>query len=165
MTRPAEYENLIKAKALETVVPTEGAIAQYLRNAQDYLASARPLGERLPLQTFTLAYEGYFQLVQAVLEHYQVRTKDAGRNLAIQRVSTDLKLGSAEFALVTRAHARRNATSCQSPFPPVSQAEADALLGILDKYIPAAVALTRPAAPRSAPWSPPVPPAGGTPAA
>jgi len=143
MNRPVEYDNLIKAKALEEVTPTAGAIAQYLRNAQDYLTSARSLGDQLPLQTFTLAYEGYFQLVQAVLEYFKVRTKDAGRNLAIQRVSTDLKLGVAEFALVNRAHARRNATSYQSPFPPVSKAEADALLGILCKYIPVAAALMR----------------------
>ncbi|HEY1611416.1 MAG TPA: hypothetical protein VGG24_19295 [Paraburkholderia sp.] len=83
MPRPAEYENLIKTKAFEAVAPTTGAIAGFLRNAADYKATADALDAGRHLQVFTLAYEGYFQLVQAVLEFYEVRTKDAGRNLAI----------------------------------------------------------------------------------
>ena len=65
-----------------------------------------------------------------------MRTKDAGRNLAIQRVSQDLRLSTGEFAAVTRAHERRNNTSYVSPFPPVSKAEAAAMVGILEKYLP-----------------------------
>ena len=141
MSRPPEYENLIKTKALETVVPTPGAVALYLRNASDYLATAKAANPQQSLQVFTLAYEGYFQLVQAVLELYEVRTKEAGRNLAIQRVSMDLKVDTPEFVLITKAHARRNSTSYQSPFPPVSQAEAATLVSILEKYIPVAYKL------------------------
>ncbi|WP_322035410.1 hypothetical protein [Burkholderia cenocepacia] len=89
-----------------------------------------------------MAYEGYFQLVQAVLEFYEVRTKDAGRNLAIQRVSTSLGVSPPEFAFITKAHERRNGTSYVSPFPPVSKAEAATMLGILEKYLPIARALT-----------------------
>jgi hypothetical protein len=89
-----------------------------------------------------MAYEGYYAIVQAVLEFYEVRTKDAGRNLAIQRVSQDLRLSTGEFASITKAHARRNNTSYISPFPPVSRAEAAAMVTILDKYLPAAYALT-----------------------
>jgi hypothetical protein len=142
MPRPAEYENLIRTKAFDAVAPTPGAIAGFLRNAADYKASAEELDAGRSMQIFTLAYEGYFQVVQAILEFYEVRTKDAGRNLAIQRVSTSLGVTPQEFAFITRAHERRNGTSYLSPFPPVSKAEAAAMLGILTKYLPIAHTLT-----------------------
>ncbi len=138
MTLPTEYQNLIKTNALEVVAPTPGAVMVYLKNAGDYLASAEQIDPKLSLQIFTAAYEGYFQLVAAVLEHHQVRAKDAGRNLVIQRVSSDLKLDTTEFSFVTKAHARRNMTSYHSPFPPVSKAEAETLVSILAKYLPIA---------------------------
>jgi hypothetical protein len=130
--RPIEYDNLIKTNALAEVAATPGATELFLKNAQDYLTGAKQIDQRLSMQVFTSAYEGYFQMVQAVLEFYQVRVKDAGRNLVIQRVSSDLKLDPNEFALIIKAHARRNATSYQSPFPPVSKAEAAALVDILE---------------------------------
>jgi hypothetical protein len=142
MPRPVEYENLIKMKAFEAVAPTPGAIAGFLRNAADYKATAVGIPPGRHLQVFTLAYEGYFQVVHAVLEYYEVRTKDAGRNLAIQRVSTSLGVDSQEFAFITKAHERRNGTSYVSPFPPVSKAEATTMLGILAKYLPVAHTLT-----------------------
>ena len=86
MPRPVEYENLIKTKAFDAIAPTPGAMMGFLRNAADYQASAEALDPARHLQVFILAYEGYFQVVQAVLEFYEVRTKEAGRNLAIQRV-------------------------------------------------------------------------------
>lgn len=138
MTRPVEYDNLIKTRAFEPVQPTPGAVAGYLKNAQDYLDVAKGLDAGRTLQVFTMAYEGYFAIVQAVLEHHEVRTKDAGRNLAIQRVSQDLQLSAGEFAAVSRAHERRNNTSYVSPFPPVSKAEAGAMVAILEKYLPLA---------------------------
>lgn len=141
MTRPTEYENLIKTRALEAVQSTPGAVHVYLQNAADYLAAAMQTNERLTLQIFTAAYEGYFQIVAAFLEFHQVRAKDAGRNLVIQRVSSDLKLSPAEFAFVTKAHARRNDTAYHSPFPPISKAEAQALVSVLEKYLPIARAM------------------------
>lgn len=150
MTRPTEYENLIKSKAFEAVAPTAGAAEGFLRNAGDYLAAAKALDQAKHLQVFTMAYEGYFQVVQAVLEFYEVRTKDAGRNLAIQRVSTDLKVDTKEFAFITKAHERRNGTSYLSPFPPVSKAEAQTMVAILEKYLPQANALTGIAPPAAA---------------
>jgi hypothetical protein len=142
MPRPPEYENLIRTKALEAVQPTPGVVEGCLRNAGDYLETARSIDPGKTLPVFTLAYEGYYAIVQAVLEFHEVRTKDAGRNLAIQRVSQDLRLTPGEFAAVTRAHQRRNSTSYVSPFPPVSRAEAAAIVAILEKYLPAAQALT-----------------------
>jgi hypothetical protein len=143
MPRPAEYENLIKTKAFEAIAPTPGAIAGFLRNAADYQATAEALDPGRHLQVFTLAYEGYFQVVQAVLEFYEVRTKEAGRNLAIQRVSNSLGVNAQEFAFITRAHERRNGTSYVSPFPPVSKAEAATMLAILARYLPVARTLTQ----------------------
>lgn len=142
MPRPVEYDNLIKTKAFEAVAATPGAIEGFLGNAADYKAAADGLDPARHLQVFTLAYEGYFQLVQAILEFYEVRTKDAGRNLAIQRVSTSLGVNAPEFAFITRAHERRNGTSYVSPFPPVSKAEAATMLSILTKYLPVAQMLT-----------------------
>ncbi len=51
-------------------------------------------------------------------------------------------LSTGEFAAVTKAHERRNNTSYVSPFPPVSQAEAAVMVGILEKYLPVARAYT-----------------------
>jgi hypothetical protein len=142
MPRPPEYENLIKTKAFEAVQPTPGAVRGYLKNAGDYLDVAKQLDPAKTLQIFTMAYEGYYAIVQAVLEFYEVRTKDAGRNLAIQRVSQDLQLSTGEFATATKAHERRNNTSYISPFPPVSKAEVAAMISILEKSLPTAYALT-----------------------
>lgn len=138
MTRPIEYENLIKTKAFEEVLQTPGATHGFLDNARDYLETAKEISPDKSLQIFTMAYEGYFQIVQAVLEHHGVRTKDAGRNLAILRVSSDLQLTSAEMPFVIRAHERRNSTAYRSPFPPVSNADATAMVHILQKYLPKA---------------------------
>jgi len=41
--RPAEFENLIKTRALEAVAQTPGAIAGFLRNAAHYEAAALAL--------------------------------------------------------------------------------------------------------------------------
>jgi hypothetical protein len=139
MPRPPEYENLIKTGAFEAVAGIPGAAQSYLNNASDYLGAAQNEGASMkPLQVFTLAYEGYYALVQAILEHHQVRTKESGRNLAIQRVAHDLGLTPPEFSAVVRAHARRNDTSYKSPFPPVSRAEAQAMTSILAKSLPVA---------------------------
>ncbi|MDR0246732.1 MAG: hypothetical protein LBJ65_34500 [Burkholderia sp.] len=61
MPRPAEYENLIKTKAFDAVAPTPGAIAGFLRNAEDYKATADELDPARHLQVFTLAYEATFR--------------------------------------------------------------------------------------------------------
>lgn len=121
--------------------PTPGAVKALLKNAENYLEAAKVLSKNQTLQVFTLAYEGYFQLVQAVMEHFEVRSKDSGKNLAIQRVAATLQANSGEFALLVKAHERRNGTSYNSPFPPVSQAEAQTLVQIVEKLIPKAYEL------------------------
>ena len=148
MPRPPEYDNLIKTRALEAVQPTPGAVAGFLKNAEGFLVLAKTLLSGAPvatepMQIFTNAYEGYHQVVQAVLEFHEVRTKEAGRALAIQRVGADLKLSAPEMAAVIRAHERRNDTSYRSPFPPLSKADATTMVAILEKYLPVARTLTR----------------------
>ena len=69
---------------------TPGAVAGFLKNAESFFALSKSLlaGAPLatePMQIFTNAYEGYHQVVQAVLEFYEVRTKEAARAMAIQR--------------------------------------------------------------------------------
>lgn len=142
MKRPVEYENLISRKALEEVKPTPGAIDGFIKNAQGYLETAKSIDPKNSLPVFTLAYEGYFQIVQAVFEFYSVRCKDSGRNLAIQRVSADLGVGPSELPFIIRAHARRNNSSYVSPFPPLSKQEAQQMLALLEKYLPQAIKLT-----------------------
>jgi hypothetical protein len=144
MPRPDEYENLIRTKVLEAVAPTAGAIEGFLRNAGSYRVIADGIEPKpeFALQRFTMAYEGYFQIIQAVLEFYEVRTRDAGRNMVIQLVSSSLGVTNGEFVFITKAHERRNGTSYRSPFPPVSLAEAAAMLEILEKYLPVARTLT-----------------------
>jgi len=118
------------------------SVAGYLKNALDYLEAARSIDAGRTLQVFTMANEGYFASVLAVLEFHEVRTMDVGRNLAIQRVPQDLQLSNGEFAAVSRAHERRNNTSYVPPFPPVSKAEAAAMVAILAKCLPVARTLT-----------------------
>ena len=147
MPRPAEYENLIRTRALEAVQPTPGAVAGFLKNPESFLALSKSLLAGAPpatdpMQIFTNAHEGYHQVVQAVLEFYQVRTKESGRAMAIQRVSADQKLSNPEMAAIIRAHDRRNDTSYRSPFPPLSKADAATMVAILEKCPPAARALT-----------------------
>ena len=147
MPRPTEYENLIRTRALEAVQPTPGAVAGFLRNAESFLLLAKALLAGVPLatepmQVFTNAYEGFSQVVQAVLEFHEVRTKEAGRAMAIQRVSADLHLSNPEMVAILRAHDRRNDTSNRSPFPPLSKADAATMVAILEKYLPVARALT-----------------------
>ena len=158
-TRPTEYDNLIKTRALEEVQPTPGAVGAFLRNAGTYQQLAQSLQASCaePMLVFTNAYEGYHMVVQAVLEHFEVRTKDSGRNLAILRVSADLELAPHEVETARRAHETRNRTSYRTPYPPISRHDAQAILDVLDKAVPIATALVASslaAAPIPAPTQP-----------
>lgn len=144
MSRPPEYENLIKLNVFAAQPETPGATAALLKNAKEYLAVAQNMDASThPMQVFSMAYEGFFQVVQAVLEFHTVRVKDSGRDAAIQRVCADLVMSSSEQRLMTKAHERRNSTAYMSPFPPVSKAEAEALALLVAKYLPAAYSLTK----------------------
>lgn len=160
MPRPPEYENLVKRGAFEAITRTPGVTEGFLKSAREDLEVAKSINVKHPKQRFTLAYEGFYSLVQAVLDFYEVRTKDAGRNLAIQKVASDLKLSPQEFKIVSDAHGRRNDTTYRSPFPPISRAEADAMITILGKALPLAHTLTGVAVPKDDEAAAEAPPSG-----
>lgn len=133
--RPAEYDNLVRTGAFHDTPASTTVVAGFISHAKQYLAAAQALPSEASLPRFTLSYEGLYACVQAVLALHGVRTKDAGRQLAIQRVSSDLGLSAAEFVTFSDAHNRRNGSTYQSPFPPLSEREAKAVVELLQKLI------------------------------
>ena len=116
----------------ETAVPE---ITGYLANAEQYLGAAITTPAEFALPRFTSAYEGMYACVQAVLELHGVRTLEAGRQLAIQRVGADIGLSVDEGIALSRLHARRNGSTYQSTIPPVSAREAKAAVELLMKVL------------------------------
>lgn len=144
MPRPEQYDNLIRSGLLQPVTGSRDFIAQYVANARAFAADAERAS--VPLIRFTLAYEGFYCLVQAVLEHHEVRStsKPGHRIVAIQRVCADLNLSPGQVKQITDVHSRRNEAVYRAPLPPVSQAEADAMLAIVNMATVEVVALTSP---------------------
>lgn len=130
MTRPVEYENLIQTEYFKDQPGDKKNVQQYLAVASDFVEDAENASHFST--RYTMAYEGFFQVVQSILEFFNVRTTDkkGHRVIAIQRVCADLKMSPGEQALVTQAHTRRNDSIYRSPFPPVSDKEATAMLKI-----------------------------------
>lgn len=141
MSRPAEYDNLLKTGAFKEAVSSKDSIAQFIRTADEMQVAARtPMPESA---RFALAYEGMFNVVMAVLEFHEVRPGDGGghRTTAIGRVAADLKLEPAKQSALTRLHDSRNRVTYRKPIPPITKADADAMQRILDDMLPAAKAL------------------------
>ncbi len=141
MPRPPEYDALLKIGSFKEAVPSEGSLAQFLRTADEMAsAAASPMPNSA---RFLLAYEGMFSVVMAVLEFHGVRPGDAGghRATAIQRVAADLNLDAAKQSVVARLHDVRNRVTYRAPLPPITKADADALLAILQEMLAAARAV------------------------
>jgi hypothetical protein len=141
MPRPPEYDALLKIGSFKEAVSSKDSLAQFLNTADEMVAAAKspiPNSAR-----FLLAYEGMFSVVMAVLEFYAVRPGDAGghRATAIQRVAADLKLDAAKQSVVARLHDVRNRVTYRAPLPPITKADADALLAILQEMLAAARAM------------------------
>ncbi len=141
MLRPPEYEALLKIGSFKQAVSSKDSLAQFLHTADEMAAAAKspmPNSAR-----FFLAYEGMFSVVMAVLEFYEVRPGDAGghRATAIQRVAADLKLDAAKQSVVARLHDVRNRVTYRAPLPPITKADADALLVILQEMLVVARAM------------------------
>ena len=132
MARPAEYENLLRVGALKEAARSDDSINQFLQCAQEMLAASQANIGIAP--TFTLAYEGMFNVVMAVLEFYGARPGDTGghRATAIARVAADLGLASAKQSVLTRLHDVRNRVTYRKPLPPVTKADANAMQSILN---------------------------------
>ena len=141
MPRPPEYDALLKIGSFKEAVSSKDSIKQFLQTADEMTAAAQ-----LPMPNsakFLLAYEGMFSVVMAVLEFHEVRPGDAGghRATAIQRVAADLKLDAAKQSVVSRLHDVRNRVTYRAPLPPITKADADALLAILQELRAAARAM------------------------
>lgn len=148
MTRPVAYNNLIANGSLKPALSNPHSIKQYLKIANDTLSAAK-ITTISPHAQYILAYEGIFSVVMAVLEHYETRPGegDGHRIIAIQRVAGDLKVNPDEFAAITRLHAERNRAVYRSSIPPITKAQAEAAINILEHmYATASKLLTIPAA-------------------
>jgi len=142
MSRPPEYDNLIQAGYFHVIHPTPQNVRQYTRVATAYIEDAKRSTHAA--SQFALAYEAFFQLVQSVLEFHGVRATDrpGHRIVAIQRVCADLKLSPGQVKLITDTHARRNETVYRAPLPPISRADAEAMMRVTDNALPQVILLT-----------------------
>lgn len=144
MTRPVEYDNLLKIGTFKEAASSKDSIEQFMRTAQELLTSGK--AGLMDSARFLLAYEGMFSVVMAVLEFHELRPGDGGghRTSAIARVAADLKLEPARQSALTRLHDARNRVTYRRPIPPVTKSDADAMQSILDDMLPAARALIGP---------------------
>jgi hypothetical protein len=138
VARPVEYDNLIRTGSLKDAVSTKESIEQFIRAAEQMSTAAKAEMPEAP--RFTLGYEGMFNIVMAVLEFYATRPGDGGshRATAIQRVAVDLKLDAGYSSTLMRLHDTRNRVTYRKPIPPVTKADANAMLNILESMLPAA---------------------------
>lgn len=141
MARPPEYEGLLKIGSFKEAASDKNSVAQFLRTADDMAAAAA--GPMPDSARFHLAYEGMFNTIMAVLEHYGVRPGDSGghRVTAIQRVAGDLRLSAVKQSALGRLHDLRNRVTYRASIPPITKADADAMQSILADMLPAAKAL------------------------
>jgi len=135
MERPIEYDNLVTKGSFKDAVRDPASIKQFMASAEDFAASIKP--ELPPTPRFTLAYEGMFLVVMAVMEHYGTRPGEGSghRSTAIGRVAGDLKLDSAMLSTLLRSHDNRNRITYKSSIPPVTKSQADAMVKIFDTML------------------------------
>lgn len=144
MARPAEYDNLIQKGTFKPAAIDQNSIAQFMRSAEEMLVTSKATTSAAP--RFTLAYEGMFNVVMAVLEFHGVRPGDSPghRVTAIQRVAADLGFDWKKQSVLARLHDGRNRLTYRQSIPPVTKADADAMHSILDEILTAAKALVGP---------------------
>lgn len=142
-SRPTEYDNLISLGYFHEISPEPGYKQQYLKVAQDYLIDSNQ--STTAVTRYLLGYEAFYQVVQAMLEHFSVRATDrqGHRAIAIQRVSSDLGLTPGEIKLISLFHNRRNEYVYRAPLPPVTEDEANAMLKLAQKAVAVALGLTQ----------------------
>ena len=81
---------------------------------------------------------------QGIVRGAALGLKDTLDRVGIQRVCADLNLSPGQVKQITDVHSRRNEAVYRAPLPPVSQAEADAMLAIVNMATVEVVALTSP---------------------
>ena len=92
---------------------------------------------------FTLAYEGMFNIVMAVLEFHGVRPGDTGghRQIAIQRAAADVQLEASKFSALLRLHDIRNRVTYRTSIPPLTRSDADAMQEVFEDFLNSAESL------------------------
>lgn len=139
MHRPSEYENLISKQFFRVEPALQGAAQTLLRNAEEHLTAVKILNSTgLLTPAFLTAYDGFVQVVQAVLEYREVRVAEEFQLTATQVVCKDLGMNVAEQCFVNVIHGRRVETLYCSPYPPVPLEDTQKLVRLLEKYIPVA---------------------------
>lgn len=142
MSRPPEYENLLKIGVFKEAVADSASIRQFMQSARE-MATGSKLGGLSSAPRFTLAYEGMFNVVMAVLEFHGVRPGDTAghRATSINRVAADLGLSAPMQSVLLRLHDARNRVTYRNSIPPVAKADVDAMQSILGEMLQAASAL------------------------
>jgi len=136
-TRSAEYENLVARGILKAAAKSADSIDQYVKTASDLLVDARR-SSNSPHGRYLMAYEGLFSLAMAVLESHGTRPGDSEghRISALQRFAADLGFTPGQVKTLTDAHNLRNARTYRSPIPPITDAEAQGVVSLLEAALP-----------------------------
>lgn len=136
-TRSTEYANLVTRGILKAAAKSADSIDQYVKTASDLLADARRPSNS-PHGRYLMAYEGLFSLAMAVLEYHGTRPGDGEghRISALQRFAADLGLTPGQVKTLTDAHTLRNARTYRSPIPPITGAQAQGVVSLLEAALP-----------------------------
>ena len=135
--RSAEYENLVARGILKAAAKNADSIDQYVKTASDLRADARRPSNS-PHGRYLMAYEGLFSLAMAVLEYHGTRPGDGEghRISALQRFAADLGFTPGEVKTLTDAHNLRNARTYRSSIPPITGAQAQGVVSLLETALP-----------------------------
>ena len=144
LPRPDEIANLLKLNHLKDAERNEEELRQFVANAKDFCRDAQNAGTHAG--RYLLAYEGCHTLAMACLAHYGTRPAggEGHRAIALQLFVNLIKLNElhrGSFKTLTDAHHTRNRTTYESPVPPVTEAQAAAVLQLLLTALPATEAL------------------------
>jgi len=136
-TRSTEYENLVTGGILKAAAKSADSINQYVRTASDLLADATRTSNS-PHGRYLMAYERLFSLAMAVLDYHGTRPGDGEghRISALPRFAADLGFTPGQVKTLTDAHSLRNARTYRSPIPPITGAQAQGVVSLLEAALP-----------------------------
>lgn len=132
-SRPPEYDNLVALGILKVAASNPDSIAQYVRTATELLADAKK-STNSAHGRYLMAYEGLFSLAMAVLEFHGTRPGDGEghRISALQRFAADMGFTPGQVKTLTDAHNLRNARTYRSPIPPITHAQVEGVVTLLE---------------------------------
>ena len=130
------YNNLINIGTFVIIEQNIDFVHQYLQVSSEHFSNSKVA--KGSSSKFLLAYESFYQIIQAILNFRGVRTSDkpGHRITAIQTVCNDLNLTAGQIKMVTDAHNRRNEATYRTPVPPISNTEANSMINLVESLIP-----------------------------